>query len=113
MSERNFWFFQTFQRIQRNRQSRIRVKLSRRAGKRPDEVLEEEMEEMDGSAGSPNPLARHFRQHSSSHTQTSTPGKVKFSNDPNKFVQSNLFPLFVIWGCKANCINDSTSHPGS
>lgn len=32
----------TFQRIQRNRQSRIRVKLSRRAGKRPDEILEEE-----------------------------------------------------------------------
>ena len=113
MSERKFLFFQTFQRIQRNRQSRIRVKLSRRAGKRPDEVLEEEMEEMDGSAGSPNPLARHFRQHSSSHTQTSTPGKVKFSNDPNQFVKPNLFTLIVIWGCKANCINDSTSHPGS
>ncbi|XP_059090749.1 E3 ubiquitin-protein ligase RNF220-like [Tigriopus californicus] len=35
----------TFQRIQRNRQSRIRVKLSRRAGKRPDEILEEEGQE--------------------------------------------------------------------
>lgn len=35
-------FFQTFQRIQRNRQSRIRVKLSRRAGKRYDEILEED-----------------------------------------------------------------------
>ena len=34
--------FQTFQRIQRNRHCRIRVKLSRRAGKRPDEILEEE-----------------------------------------------------------------------
>ena len=34
--------FQSFQRIQRNRQSRIRVKLYRRAGKRPDEILEEE-----------------------------------------------------------------------
>lgn len=33
---------QTFQRIQRNRQSRIRVKLSRRAAKRQDEILEEE-----------------------------------------------------------------------
>ena len=33
---------QTFQRIQRNRQSRIRVKLSRRAGKRSDEILEED-----------------------------------------------------------------------
>ena len=35
---------QTFQRIQRNRQSRIRVKLSRRAAKRQDEILEEEDE---------------------------------------------------------------------
>jgi hypothetical protein len=33
---------QNFQRIQRNRQSRIRVKLCRRAGKRQDEVLLEE-----------------------------------------------------------------------
>ena len=37
-----FLYFQTFQRIQRNRQSRIRVKLSRRAGKRSDEILEED-----------------------------------------------------------------------
>jgi len=36
---------QTFQRIQRNRQSRIRVKLSRRAGKRSDEILEEDIVE--------------------------------------------------------------------
>ena len=36
--------FQSFQRIQRNRQSRIRLKLSRRAGRRQDEVLEEEEE---------------------------------------------------------------------
>jgi hypothetical protein len=35
-------FPQNFQRIQRNRQSRIRVKLCRRAGKRQDEVLLEE-----------------------------------------------------------------------
>jgi hypothetical protein len=35
-------FLQNFQRIQRNRQSRIRVKLCRRAGKRQDEVLLEE-----------------------------------------------------------------------
>ena len=34
--------FQSFQRIQRNRQSRIRVKLCRRAGKRQDEILEED-----------------------------------------------------------------------
>jgi hypothetical protein len=33
---------QNFQRIQRNRQSRIRVKLCRRAGKRQDEILLEE-----------------------------------------------------------------------
>jgi hypothetical protein len=33
---------QNFQRIQRNRQSRIHVKLCRRAGKRQDEVLLEE-----------------------------------------------------------------------
>jgi len=33
----------SFQRIQRNRQSRIRVKMCRKAGKRADEVLEEEM----------------------------------------------------------------------
>jgi len=37
--------FQTFQRIQRNRQGRIRVKLSRRAAKRQDEILEEEEEQ--------------------------------------------------------------------
>lgn len=37
---RNRW--DSFQRIQRNRQSRIRLKLSRRAGRRQDEVLEEE-----------------------------------------------------------------------
>ena len=35
-------FFQSFQRIQRNRQSRIRVKLCRKAGKRQDEILEED-----------------------------------------------------------------------
>jgi hypothetical protein len=35
-------FPQNFQRIHRNRQSRIRVKLCRRAGKRQDEVLLEE-----------------------------------------------------------------------
>ena len=40
-----FWIFQSFQRIQRNRQSRIRIKLSRRAGKRQDEVLEEDSTE--------------------------------------------------------------------
>merc|ERR1719445_1620949 len=32
----------SFQRIQRNRQSRIRVKLCRKAGKRQDEILEED-----------------------------------------------------------------------
>ena len=105
MSERKFSLFQTFQRIQRNRQSRIRVKLSRRAGKRPDEVLEEEMEEMDGSAGSPNPLARHFRQHSSSHTQTSTPGKVKFSNDPYRVLicQTQSFHFICYLGLQSEC----------
>ena len=34
---------QSFQRIQRTRQSRIRVKLCRKAGKRADEVLEEDI----------------------------------------------------------------------
>ena len=43
---------QNFQRIQRNRQSRIRVKLCRRAGKRQDEVLVEEEE-----VSPPPPLA--------------------------------------------------------
>jgi len=33
----------SFQRIQRNRQSRIRVKLCRKAGKRQDEILEEDV----------------------------------------------------------------------
>lgn len=33
----------SFQRIQRNRQSRIRVKMCRKAGKRADEVLEEDL----------------------------------------------------------------------
>ena len=32
-------FAQSFQRIQRNRQSRIRVKMCRKAGKRADEVV--------------------------------------------------------------------------
>jgi hypothetical protein len=41
---------QNFQRIQRNRQSRIRVKLCRRAGKRQDEIL---VEEDDASSPSP------------------------------------------------------------
>ena len=40
-------FFQSFQRIQRNRQSRIRVKLCRKAGKRPDEILEEDVSNED------------------------------------------------------------------
>ncbi len=40
-----FFSLKTFQRIQRNRQSRIRVKLSRRAAKRQDEILEEEDQE--------------------------------------------------------------------
>ena len=39
--------FQSFQRIQRNRQSRIRVKLCRRAGKRQDEILEEDVSNAD------------------------------------------------------------------
>ena len=47
----------TFQRIQRNRQSRIRVKLSRRAGKRPDEILEEDIENT--SICSPGSIAGH------------------------------------------------------
>ncbi len=42
MSNSRSAFSQNFQRIQRNRQSRIRVKLCRRAGKRQDEVLLEE-----------------------------------------------------------------------
>ena len=47
----------TFQRIQRNRQSRIRVKLSRRAGKRPDEILEEDIENT--SLCSPGSITGH------------------------------------------------------
>ena len=60
---------QTFQRIQRNRQSRIRVKLSRRAGKRSDEILEED---------EPNGIhhhAMHLGAHKMEQPQSSsTPG---------------------------------------
>ena len=68
----HFYFLlllQTFQRIQRNRQSRIRVKLSRRAGKRSDEILEED---------EPNGIhhhAMHLGAHKMEQPQSSsTPG---------------------------------------
>ena len=59
------YFLQTFQRIQRNRQSRIRVKLSRRAGKRPDEILEEDIE--NSSICSPGSVVGHSISQSGSH----------------------------------------------
>ena len=70
---------QTFQRIQRNRQSRIRVKLSRRAGKRSDEILEEDIVEPvsnshDHHHHQPNHAFRKMEQPQSS----STPGNVCF-----------------------------------
>ena len=88
--------FQTFQRIQRNRQSRIRVKLSRRAGERPDEILEEEIE--NSSLGSPNTVGNlsggiglhHLQRLQVSNMgsvmnphrpqSTSTPGRLHFIN---------------------------------
>ena len=92
-----FGLLQTFQRIQRNRQSRIRVKLSRRAGKRSDEILEEDIVEPVS-----NSHDHHHHHHHNHHQQnhhafrkmeqpqsSSTPGREKvfpFSDIvPHKF----------------------------
>ena len=80
----NFLILQTFQRIQRNRQSRIRVKLSRRAGKRSDEILEEDIvpEPVSNShQGQHNDLHHHQFQQSRTKMEqpqsSSTPGKKR------------------------------------
>ena len=77
---------QTFQRIQRNRQSRIRVKLSRRAGKRPDEILEEDIE--NSSICSPGSVVGHSISQSGSHLHqiqrypTVTSGSISTTHQP-------------------------------
>ena len=80
---------QTFQRIQRNRQSRIRVKLSRRAGKRSDEILEEDIvpEPVSNShQGQHNDLHHHQFQQSRTKMEqpqsSSTPGKNQYFVHP-------------------------------
>ena len=84
-SKMNFLILQTFQRIQRNRQSRIRVKLSRRAGKRSDEILEEDIvpEPVSNShQGQHNDLHHHQFQQSRTKMEqpqsSSTPGKNQY-----------------------------------
>ena len=69
---------QTFQRIQRNRQSRIRVKLSRRAGKRSDEILEEDVVEPVSNSHQ-HDLHHQFQQRTKMEQpqSSSTPGKTK------------------------------------
>lgn len=77
----------TFQRIQRNRQSRIRVKLSRRAGKRSDEILEEDIvpEPVSNShQGQHNDLHHHQFQQSRTKMEqpqsSSTPAPTSSTN---------------------------------
>ena len=92
----NFPILQTFQRIQRNRQSRIRVKLSRRAGKRSDEILEEDIvpEPVSNShQGQHNDLHHHQFQQSRTKMEqpqsSSTPGKKEIFSKC-LFVQSRV-----------------------
>ena len=70
---------QTFQRIQRNRQSRIRVKLSRRAGKRSDEILEED---------EPNGIHHHV-MHLGAHHKMEQP---QSSSTPGNYLPISAFP---------------------
>ena len=108
-----FGLLQTFQRIQRNRQSRIRVKLSRRAGKRSDEILEEDIVEPVS-----NSHDHHHHHHHNHHQQnhhafrkmeqpqsSSTPGREKvfpfsdivphkFSINLSYFLQKNQLFFF-------------------
>ena len=101
-SKMNFLILQTFQRIQRNRQSRIRVKLSRRAGKRSDEILEEDIvpEPVSNShQGQHNDLHHHQFQQSRTKMEqpqsSSTPGKNQY------FVHSFFgFPCGDIFFCE-------------
>ena len=95
-SKMNFLILQTFQRIQRNRQSRIRVKLSRRAGKRSDEILEEDIvpEPVSNShQGQHNDLHHHQFQQSRTKMEqpqsSSMPGKKEIFSK-YLFVQSRV-----------------------
>ena len=70
---------QTFQRIQRNRQSRIRVKLSRRAGKRSDEILEEDIVEPVSNSQDLHHQFHHQQRTKMEQPQSSsTPGELEF-----------------------------------
>ena len=80
---------QTFQRIQRNRQSRIRVKLSRRAGKRSDEILEED---------EPNGIHHHV-MHLGAHHKMEQP---QSSSTPGNYLPTTMYFIgFWSWNLGA------------
>ena len=99
------YFLQTFQRIQRNRQSRIRVKLSRRAGKRPDEILEEDIE--NSSICSPGSVVGHSISQSGSHLHQIqrypvTSGSISTTHQPRSTSTPGMRTIKVM---KYNCIS--------